>query len=138
MIIWSRWGILVVVLAALGAGTGSILGAIFTPSDLTKDESQRWVGIGLIIAGAYVWLFTKYVLGRFLDKPRPVTIAQALPEPVRLENGAMSNTRIVPVLHPETGEPLWTKPSSSLFFIPFVAWTFILPIIGLIIALTSL
>jgi len=42
------------------------------------------------------------------------------------------------VLHPETGQPLVTQPTSSFFFVPVKYWVYVLPAIGLLVLVINL
>ncbi|MBF6949381.1 hypothetical protein HN261_21930, partial [Acinetobacter baumannii] len=63
-----------------------------------------------------------------LDKPRQQFVVQQLPQPV-----GGQTYRQVPLAHPETGQPIWVQPRSSLFFIPVRYWPAILASIGVLV-----
>ncbi|SER23568.1 hypothetical protein [Microlunatus flavus] len=131
MIIWSRWGILVVLMAGLGAGSGFLLGAIvgaLVPGLAGSPAQGLFAGLGLIIGAVYTYLLDRFVLTPHLDKPRQQFVMQQLPQPV-----GGQTYRQVPLVHPETGQPIWVQPRSSLFFVPVRYWPAILASIGVLV-----
>ena len=43
------------------------------------------------------------------------------------------SSHAVPLVHPETGQPLWVRPRSTLFFIPFRIWPAIIVTVGALV-----
>ena len=136
MIIFTRWGFLVVIFAALGAGLGFGLEALFTGS--AESGQFRYLGLGWMLAGAGLWLFTRTVLERHLDKAQPLTVTERLAQPYVHPNGVVQHLQTVPLLHPQTGQQMWRQPRSTLFFIPVRIWVYLLGGGGLAIFLGSL
>jgi len=137
MIIWSRWGIVVLAFVGLGIGAGFlIMNAVGVRSE-SGPVSGIFVGLGLMLSGVGLWFFTKHVLLAKLDKPRPVVVWENA-VPATDDEGRMLGQRAIPVLHPETGQPMWTRPQSTFFFIPVVFWSYVLPALGLVILIANL
>ena len=125
MIIWSRWGILVVLFAALGAGIGAGIGtALGTPGLVA--------GVGLLVAAVGIWAFDRYVLLPHLDRPRPVYVNQPLPVPETAPDGSQVTVRTVPALN-QQGQPIAVRPRSTLFFVPFGLWAWIVGVVGVVV-----
>ena len=112
MIIWTRWGILS--FFGFGVGVGLALGTI----SLFHLPEQGLIVPTLVFtcAAAVNWAMARWLYPR-LDKPRPVTVTRPLPQPYTWPDGRVQTHEVVPVFDPE-GQPIWTFPSSSLFFIP--------------------
>ncbi|MFV0429980.1 MAG: hypothetical protein ACK5KO_11215 [Arachnia sp.] len=125
MIIWTRWGIVVALLVALGLITGFGVGAIVEPDSGDGSSIVMFTGLGLLLGGAALYGFDHLLLRRFLDKPRPVMVRRNFPQPITLPNGQVQTFEVVPAVDVNTGEPLMERPNSSLFFIPVRFWTFI-------------
>jgi hypothetical protein len=137
MIIWSRWGIVVLAFVGLGIGAGFlIMNAVGVQSE-SGPVSGIFVGLGLMLSGVGLWFFTKHVLLAKLDKPRPVVVWENA-VPATDAEGRVLGQRAIPVMHPETGQPMWTQPQSTFFFIPVVFWSYVLPVLGLVIFLANL
>ena len=138
MIIWSRWGIVVLLFFGLGVGLGFIIMAILGIHERSGPVNGIFVGLGFLLSGVGLYFFNKHVVDKHLDKPRLAVIYEKLAEPVRAENGAVTTHRVVPVVHPETGQQIVTKPTSSFFFVPVRYWVYVLPAIGLLVLLINL
>ncbi|HEY1531075.1 MAG TPA: hypothetical protein VGF80_09685 [Galbitalea sp.] len=138
MIIWSWWGIFVLLFVGAGVGIGFAIGAAFGALRDTGSQNGVFVGIGFVVSSVGLWFFNKYVVDRHLDKPRQSVVYQPLAEPVKHPNGSTQTHVAVPVLHPTTGEPLWTKPRSTFFFVPVRYWPFVLGALGVIVFLINL
>ena len=119
MIIWSRWGIVVLLFVGLGVALGFLLMAALGIRENSGAVPGIFIGIGFILCAVALFFFDREVLQKHLDKPRAAVI---------YEGG-----RAIPVLHPETGQQLVTQPSSSFFFIPVKYWVYVLPAIGLLL-----
>ena len=137
MIIWSRWGIVVLLFFGLGVGLGFLLMALLGIRESGGAVPGIFVGLGFILSGAGLYFFNKHVVDKHLDKPRAAVIYEKLAEPVRAENGTVQTHRVVPILHPETGQQLVTKPTSSFFFVPIKYWVYVLPSIGLFVLIIN-
>lgn len=135
MIIWSRWGILVFVCLGLGVGTGALLHLLVSPGVTEGAGFGVFMGVGLMFAGVYTWLLDRYVVSRHLDKPRQQFFLEPLPQPVVHPNGMKQTHRQIPVLHPETGQPVLVRPRSSLFFVPVGIWAYVLGSIGILVTI---
>jgi hypothetical protein len=132
VIIWSRWGILVLVAVGLGVGTGALLNALLLPGRMSGSASVMFLGVGLIAAGVYTSLLDRFVLRPHLDKPQQQFLLEPLPQ--RVGN---QTHRQVPVLHPQTGQPVYVQPRSSLFFVPVRIWPFVLAGIGIVVTIVN-
>ena len=136
MIIWSRWGILLLPIVGLGIGVGAAVGAVIdavTGADLAPN---LFIGVGLVLSGLLVWLFDRFALPH-LDAPRPQVVLQRLPQPVVQPNGVRQTHVQVPVVNPATGQQVWVRPRSSLFFVPVGIWPFVVAGIGLVLTIAS-
>jgi hypothetical protein len=139
MIIWTRWGILVLLAFGLSVGTGFLLKALIAPALPTTGPSVGvFVGVGFLLGGVYVWLLWKYLLVKVLDKPRPLWVNRVLAEPIVHPNGARQTYERVAIRHPDTGEPIVHTPVSSFFFIPVRYWMYLIPILGVIVLISNL
>lgn len=138
MIIWSRWGIVVLAFVGLGIALGFLIKSI-VGIDATKGAGVGvFIGIGFILSGVLLWVFNRFVVGVHIDKPHAAVMYEKLAEPVRTESGAVQSHRVIPILHPETGQQIMTNPTSTFFFIPLRFWAYILPIIGVAIFVINL
>lgn len=121
----------------LSVGLGFIIKAIFAPDVLTNSSTTNiCIGSGFVLGTVGLWAFTKYLLPK-LDKAKPAFVYEQLPAPVKNENGVTMTHRPVAVVNQETGEQVWTKPSSTFFFFPVRYWIFVLAAISLINLLTG-
>lgn len=135
MIIWSRWGILVFVMLGLGVGTGALLNFLVQP-DVTEGAGfGLFMGVGLVMAGVYTYVLNHFVIAPHLDKPRQQFFLQPLPQPVVHPNGVKQTHQQIPVLHPETGQPVYGRPRSSFFFVPVAAWPYVFAAIGVAVTI---
>jgi hypothetical protein len=124
MLIWSRWGIVAVLLAALGVGAGVLIQAGFQAAGIASHSHQSanpFAGLGLMIGGGYIWLFDRYVLTRHLDKPRLYNQTFPLDQPRALADGTVQT---------HFQHPVQIQPRSTLFFVPFKYWSIVLTAIG--------
>jgi hypothetical protein len=132
MIIWSRWGFLVVIFFGLSVGLGFGLKGLINPGLATSSPATSlFLGLGFFLGAAALWAFVKLVLPR-MDKARPSVVYQPLPEPVVNANGVRMTHRPVAVVNQETGEQIWTRPTSTFFFIPMRFWPYPIAAIGVI------
>ncbi|ANP74390.1 hypothetical protein [Cryobacterium arcticum] len=132
MIIWTRWGILVFVFFGLSVGLGFALKGVFAPAvGSNEPATNTFLGTGFVLGAAALWAFSKYVLPR-LDKARPSFVYQQLPEPAINERGVKVTHRPVAVVNQETGQQIWTRPSSTFFFIPVRFWPYPIAAIGVV------
>lgn len=58
-------------------------------------------------------------------------VLQPLAEPVVVD-GVTMNSQPVPVLNQQTGEEIWTRPSSTFFFIPLKYWSYVIGAVGVL------
>ena len=135
MIIWSRWGILLLPVVGLGISVGFLLGALVSAAT-GADLPQLFLGLGLVVGGVLVWLFDHFALPH-LDRPRQQFVLQPLPQPVTQPNGVRQTHQQVPLVHPQTGQPVWVRPRSSLFFVPVRYWSFIVAGIGVVVVISA-
>lgn len=133
MIIWQRWGILAVLFAGAGVGLGFLLKTLLGVRAESGPSVGVFIGVGFVLAAVGLWAFDRFVVDRHLDKAKPAYLLEPLPEPVVNERGVRQTHRQVPVLHPETGQQIWTQPRSTLFFIPFRFLPFVLGGLGLVL-----
>ena len=133
MIIWSRWGIVVLLFVGLGVGLGFLLANLTGMVQPSGPVNGIFVGIGLSLAAVGLWVFVKFVVGTHIDKPKPAVMYEKLAEPVKDANGAVRTHRVIPIQHPETGQQVYTNPVSTFFFVPLKFWPFILGGIGLLV-----
>jgi hypothetical protein len=130
MIIWTRWGIVVFLIFGLSVGAGFLIKAIVSP-DGGSAQSGVFVGIGFLLGAVACWAFGKFALAK-LDAPRPVVVWQQLAQPYVNEHGITVKQEAVPVRHPQTGEQLYSRPSSTLFFIPVRFWAYVIAALGVV------
>lgn len=95
------------------------------------QRPRRCLGIGFFLGAAALWVFAEFALPR-LDKPRPQFIHHQLPQPVVDAQGNTFTHRSVPVVNQETGQQVFTQPSSTLFFIPLRFWPYVIATVGVI------
>jgi hypothetical protein len=133
VIIWSRWGILVFPFFGIGAGLGFLLKTLLGNSADSGSPVAMFVGAGLLLSAVGLWFFSTYVVERHLDKPQQAFFLQPLPVPVVHPNGVRQTHTQLPVLHPETGQPIWTQRRSTFFFVPVRYWPYILGALGLLL-----
>jgi hypothetical protein len=136
VIIWSRWGILLLPVVGLGIATGFVLGAIAGGVTGGEVPENLFLGVGLVLAGLYVWLFDHLALPH-LDRPRQQVVLQPLAQPYTHPNGVRQTHQQVPLVNPQTGQPVWVRPRSSLFFVPVRYWPFIVAGIGIVVTVSS-
>jgi len=138
MIIWSRWGIVVLLFVGLGVLLGFGLASLLGFADQDGAVNGVFVGLGFMLSSIALWAFSRFVVGKHIDKPYAAVFYERLAEPITLANGQVTNTRAVPILHPDTGAQIYSQPVSSFFFIPIRIWVFILPAVGLLIFVINL
>lgn len=132
MIIWSRWGILVFVFFGLSVGLGFALQGLLAPSvGSNSPATNLFLGIGFLLGAAALWVFARHALPR-LDKAKPSFVYRKLQEPAVNEHGVRMTHRPVAVVNQETGQQIWTRPTSTFFFIPVRFWPYPIAAIGLI------
>ncbi len=132
MIIWSRWGIVVLAFFGLGVALAFLTMAVLGVEDNEGATAGVFVGLGYMVSGGLLHLFSRYVVGVKIDKPTPAVVW----EPVAgtaTGTGFGQQYQPIPVLHPSTGEQMWVRPQSSFFFIPIRVWGFLMPLLGLVI-----
>ena len=89
-----------------------------------------------MLGGILVWLFDRFALPH-LDAPRQQLVLQPLPQPVVQPNGVRQTHVQVPLVNPSTGQPVWVRPRSSLFFVPVRIWPYVVAAIGLVLTVAS-
>jgi hypothetical protein len=130
MIIWSRWGIVVFASIGISVGLGFVLKAIFTPNvSINEPSGNILIGIGFLLGAIGLWAFSTYALPK-LDKPKPSFVYEQLPEPYVNERGVKMTQLPVAVVNKETGEQVFTKPTSTFFYIPVRFWPYVVAAIG--------
>jgi hypothetical protein len=72
-----------------------------------------------------------------LDRPRQQVVLQPLAQPYVHPDGVGQTHQQVAPVHPQTGEPVWVRPRSSLFFIPVRYWPFVVAGIGIVLTISS-
>ena len=108
MIIWSRWGIVVLLFFGLGVGLGFLLMNLVGIHENGGPVAGIFVGLGFVLSGVALYFFNRFVVGHYIDKPQAAVLYEKLAEPVRAENGSVQTHRAIPVLHPETGQQIVT------------------------------
>lgn len=137
VIIWSRRGILVLVAIMPGVLVGGLLGTALNGGSGNGPGFSVFFGFGLVLSGICAYLLDHFVIARHLDKPRQQFVLQPLALPVTHPNGVRQTHQQIPLVHPQTGEPLWVRPRSSLFFIPTRIWPYILAAAGIVVTIVS-
>ena len=137
MIIWSRWGILVVLFGGLGVLIGFLLMTIVGFRQGDSPTTGVFIGIGLMLSSVALYFFDREVVRRHLDKPRPLMLTQQYNPPITNPDGSLTYARQVQAVHPETGQPVVTRPTSTLFFIPVQFWPYLLVAIGLVVLVSN-
>lgn len=131
MLIWTRWGWLMVLIAFLVCGvTASIVRGIATwVAARTYSVAPEAVtaGIAFVITGALVHVVALTLYARL---PAFRTIDVPLEEPYRDESGRAIAFRTVEVLDERTGRPINDRRASTIFFVPVRYWGAILAIGG--------
>jgi hypothetical protein len=129
VIIFSRWGFLV--LLAMGAGVLFALGLnrLIAPDVRSGPGFGVFIGVGWLVAAALTWVLVRFVVRPHLDKPRPLFVLHPLPQPIVTDRGKQTH-RQVPAIDPETGKQIYTQPKSTFFFIPLSVWPIILGVLG--------
>ncbi|GAB2589114.1 hypothetical protein [Microlunatus antarcticus] len=136
MLIWSRWGILLLPVVGLGISIGVIVGAITDAVTGASVGGSLFLGVGLVLGGVFVWLFDRYALPH-LDRPRQQLVLQPLAQPYVHPNGVRQTHQQVPLVDQRTGQPVWVRPTSSLFFVPVRYWPYVVAGIGLVVTISS-
>ena len=102
ILIWQRWGIAVVLFVLLALGLGYLLqGPVRPARHPAGSPVGLFVGLGLVISAALLWLVVRATVGKIIDKPTPVVVWQQLAEPVVDANGVKRTHAAVPVTHPD-------------------------------------
>lgn len=116
----------------MGAGvlTGVVFASVFASGATSGPAGAICTGFGLVAAGGYMWLVEHYVIAR-LDRPQPMYVLQQLAHSQMGPQGRLQTHVRVPAVHPQTGQPVWSRPRSTFFFIPTRIFVAIFPIIGL-------
>lgn len=108
MVIWTRWGILGLLIPCLFIGLGQSLVPPAVPDDVKSIEKAKRTGfaLGALLSAAALW-----PLGRRLNRPASRT-----------------------PFDPMTGQPNEGVPGGShtMFFIPLEYWAFIWPGLGML------
>ncbi len=133
MLIWSRWGFFVFLFFGAGVGLGFVIKALAGVQAASGPSVPMFIGLGEVISAVGLFFFHRSVLERRLDKPRPASFLQPLPEPVVHANGVRQTHQQLPVLHPQTGEQIWTRPRSTFFFVPVTYWPYLLAAFGVVL-----
>jgi hypothetical protein len=111
VIIWSRWGILS--FAGFGVGVALALAC----GNLFGVTGGPGFGALVFFWAAMVNLLLAFQVYPRVDKPRPLTLTKQLAQPYTWPDGRVQTHEVVPALDP-AGQQVWTKPRSTLFFIP--------------------
>ena len=143
MIVWTRWGILVLACIGISIGLGFALKALTVGAVDDSAVDGIFVGIGFMLGAGITWAMSTFLLDRVLDKPRIAYVRQPVMREAVDAHGQVSRVATgefqqLAVLNPVTGEPLWHRPSSSLFFIPARLWPYLLAGGGLLIVVINL
>jgi hypothetical protein len=112
VIIWTRWGFLSFLAIGLGVGTAFGLNAL-----IGEPMQGATIGAAIFLFAGIYNLVLAYVVYPRLDKPRPVTYTQPLPQPIKHPNGVVQTHQVLPALDAD-GNQLWVRTQSTLFFVP--------------------
>jgi hypothetical protein len=134
MVAATRFGWTVAAFGILGVAGGVIL-AVVTGAAVARIG--LFVSAGLVAGAALLALFDLAVVRPVLDRPIPAIAYEKLPQPVS-ENGIRITHGPVPAVDPTTGEPILTRPRSSLFGLGLLTWSAILGGVGAIVAVSKL
>ena len=134
MVAATRFGWMVVAFGIVGAVGGLIL-AIMTGQAISRVGA--FVSGGLVAGAGLLALVDVALVRPVLDRPIPATAYEKLPQPV-IENGIRITHRPVPAVDPTTGEPILSRPRSSLFGLGLLTWAAILGGIGAFVTLANL
>src|SRR5215207_9704322 len=105
MIIWSRWGILVLPFVGLGVLLGFLLAAILGFSGVKDSPTTgSFIGAGLALSSIALFFFDREVMQKHLDKARPMMLTQQFNPPITNPDGTLTYARQVQAVHPETGQ----------------------------------
>jgi hypothetical protein len=133
VIIWTRWGFLSFLAIGLGVATAFGLNAV-----VGGPLQGAMIGAAIFLFAGIYNLALAYLVYPRLDKPRPVTYTQPLPQPITHLNGVVQTHQVLPALDAE-GNQLWTRPRSTLFLIPgqyiwvpCLAVSLVLAVVGLV------
>ena len=138
MIIWTRWGIVAFLFAGLSVGLGFLVESIFAPGAPSGSKaSVAFLGVGFVLGAAALWAFVRYAIPH-LDKPQPQFVRHKLAQPLVDHNGAVVTHQTVPVVNQQTGEQVYSRPSSTLFFIPIRFWPYLMAAGGVLTIFASL
>ncbi|MFT4028654.1 MAG: hypothetical protein QM675_02160 [Protaetiibacter sp.] len=138
MIIWSRWGFLAFLFIGVGVGLGYLIKSIAGVQTNSGPTAGVFVGVGFLLSAVGLYFFDRYVVRRYLDKPRPLTVTRQLAEPYTHPDGRVQTHEVVPAVDGKSGEPIVVAPRSTLFFIPMAAWPFIIGLIGLVVLVINI
>jgi hypothetical protein len=138
VIIWSRWGIFVMLFVGFGVLLGFIIKTLAGVQANSGPTVGLYMGLGFVISAVALFFVVKATVGKVIDKPKPAVVWQQLPAPVTNENGLRQTHRAIPVTDPETGAQLYTRPRSTLFFIPVRYWPYVLAGLGVVFIIVNL
>lgn len=133
--IWSRWGIVVLLFVGLGVLIGFVL-SVATGNE--QANSPAFVGAGLVLSAVALYFFVRLVVLRHLDRPRPAVLYEKLAQPLTAEDGRVQTHRVVPLVHPETGQQLMRSPVSTFFFVPVRFWPYLLGLLGIVLVVIGI
>jgi len=74
MIIWSRWGIVVLLFFGLGVGLGFLVMALLGIHEKSGPVNGIFVGLGFILSAVALYFFNREVVQKHLDKPRQAVV----------------------------------------------------------------
>lgn len=130
ILIWTRWGLVVLVFVAVSVALGMGLKSVFAPQLAgSSGGTALYIGIGMLVGAVALWFFSKYVLPK-MDKPQPLYTTEKLVPPIVNEQGVTVTQRQIPVVNQQTGQQVYSQPSSSMFYIPVRFWPYVMAVIG--------
>ncbi len=135
MIVWTRWGIVMVLGLPVAAVIVYALLHLFglNPNEQSPHATTLF-GVSLMLAGVVMYFVERYLVRGWLDRPKPVWTTVPLLHPYVDQTGRTQTQQAVQAVD-EQGQPIMQHFRSTLFFIPTPAWPFIYAILGLGIAI---
>lgn len=114
--IFSRWGFLSFLSIGIGVAVAlPVAAAVGLPNSGVHIGAMVFTVTALVNVALALWVYPR------LDRPRPVTVLQPLPQPVPRQDGTAQTHQVVHAVDRD-GNQIWRTPRSRLFFIPATLW----------------